>query len=170
MTARRLEWLKFSRSEVQLAEMVVRSHMRPHQLDASFGADPISRRACYRFFRDTGGPQREPTAGIHTALLALADYQGIYAASPPPNWTHYVRHIGELIAYVVTPGGFDGIRMPLVDGRQLMAHFRLPPGPLIGDLLEYLREAQAAGEIASTAEGLALAADWLAQEPRPLRV
>ena len=170
MAARRLEWLKFSHSEVQLAEMVVRSHMRPHQLDASFGADPISRRACYRFFRDTGGPQREPTAGIHTALLALADYQGIYAASPPPNWTHYVRHIGELIAYVVTPGGFDGIRMPLVDGRQLMAHFRLPPGPLIGDLLEYLREAQAAGEIASTAEGLALAADWLAQEPRPLRV
>lgn len=169
MTARRLDWLKFSRNEVQLAEKVVGAHMRPHHLDASFGADPISRRACYRFFRDTGGQQREHAAGIDTVMLALADYQGIYAASPPPNWADYVRHMAELVAYATAPDGFDEVRTPLVDGRQLMAHFQLPPGPQVGDLLERLREAQAAGEITSAEEGLALAAGWLAAPPPPER-
>ena len=170
MTARRLDWLKFSRNEVQLAEMVVRAHMRPHHLDASFGADAISRRACYRFFRDTGGAQRDNHAGIDTVLLALADYQGIYAASPPPTWQSYVRHMGELIEFALAPDGFDEIRTPLVDGRQLMACFQLPPGPLVGDILERLREAQAAGEIATAEEGLALAAGWLTgQQPSPER-
>ena len=167
MAAQRLEWLKFSRSEVQLAEIVLRAHMRPHQLDASFGADPISRRACYRFLRDTGGQQRYHAAALHTLMLALADYQGIHGVSPPPNWSNYVRHVGELLAYALAPGGFDAMRTPLVDGRQLMAHFQLPPGPLIGDLLEHLREAQAAGEIVTAADGLALAADWLTQALRP---
>lgn len=169
MTARRLDWLKFSRNEVQLAEMIVRAHMRPHHLDASFGIDPISRRARYRFFRDTGGQHRDHNAGIDTVLLALADYQGIYAASPPPNWQGYVRHLGELIAYALAPDGFHEMRTPLVDGRQLMACFQLPPGPLVGDLLERLREAQAAGEIATAEEGLSLAADWLAAPPPPQR-
>ncbi len=169
MTARRLDWLKFSRNEVQLAEKVVGAHMRPHHLDASFGADPISRRACYRFFRDTGSQQREHAAGIDTVMLALADYQGIYAASPPPSWTEYVRHMAELVAYATAPDGFDEVRTPLVDGRQLMARFQLPPGPQVGDLLERLREAQAAGEITSAEEGLALAAGWLAAPAPPER-
>ncbi len=169
MTVRRLEWLKFSRSEVQLAETVVSAHMRPHHLNASFGADAISRRACYRFFRDTGGVQRDNSAGIDTVLLALADYQGIYAASPPPNWADYARHMGELVAYATAPDGFDEVRTPLVDGRQLMARFQLSPGPHLGDLLERLREAQAAGEIATTEEGLELAAGWMAAAPPPER-
>ncbi|MCO5212865.1 MAG: HD domain-containing protein [Caldilinea sp.] len=169
MTARRLEWLKFSRNEVQLAETVVSAHMRPHHLDASFGADAISRRACYRFFRDTGGAQQDNSAGIDTVMLALADYQGIYAASPPPNWANYTRHMGELVAYATAPDGFEEVRTPLVDGRQLMARFQLPPGRHLRDLLERLREAQAAGEISTTEEGLDLAAGWLAVAPPPER-
>lgn len=51
-TVRRLESLKFSRYEITLAQnIILRGHMRPHLLHASFGADPISRRARYRFFR-----------------------------------------------------------------------------------------------------------------------
>jgi hypothetical protein len=42
-----------------------------------------------------------------------------------------------------------------------MAYFKLAPGPQIGALLEQLREAQAAGEIATPEEGLALAAELL---------
>ena len=56
------------------------------------------------------------------------------------------------------------MRTPLVDGHTLMAYFDLPPGRQVGALLEQLREAQAAGEIATVEAGLALAAELLARD------
>lgn len=165
LAEQRMEALKFSRYESSLMRAVVQAHMRPHLLHASFGADPLSRRACYRFFRDSASGNQaravEGEVGIDTVLLALADYQAIYAASPPPNWTDYVRHAAELIAFGLAPNGLTETRQPLVDGHTLMAYFKLAPGPQIGALLEQLREAQAAGEIATPEEGLALAAELL---------
>jgi hypothetical protein len=46
---------------------------------------------------------------------------------------------------------------PIVDGNDLMDALNLAPGPLVGSLLEAIREAQAAGEIRSRAAALALA-------------
>jgi hypothetical protein len=43
-----------------------------------------------------------------------------------------------------------------------MDALNIPPGPLVGRLLEQLREAQATGEIVSRDDALALAARWLA--------
>ncbi len=162
-TVRRLESLKFSRYEITLAQNVILGHMRPHLLHASFGADPISRRARYRFFRASEDRTAEAMAGIDTVLLALADYQAIFAASPPPAWPDYVRHMVELVEYGLAPDGLQEVRQPLVDGHTLMAYFDLRPGRQVGALLEQLREAQAAGEIATSEEGLALAAQLLAQ-------
>ena len=167
MAARRLDALKFSRVEAALMHAVIRAHMRPHLLHFSFGGEPISRRARYRFFRDSEGRTADALVGIATVLLALADYQAIYAASPPPAWADYVRHMGELIAYGLAPDGLDEVRAPLIDGHTLMAYFDLQPGRQVGVLLEQLREAQAAGEIATAEEGLALAAQLLAQAALP---
>ena len=47
--------------------------------------------------------------------------------------------------------------MPLVSGNDLMAELGLPSGKRIGELLEAIREAQAAGEIGTREEALALA-------------
>lgn len=163
LAVRRLESLKFSRYETLLAQTVIRSHMRPHHLHASFGADALSRRACYRFFRDAQGRGTEEHAGIDTVMLALADYQAIYAASPPPAWTTYVRHMGELVEFGFSPDGPGEIRVPLVDGHMLMGYFKLKPGKKVGALLEQLREAQAVGEITTPEEGLALAAALLSE-------
>lgn len=161
----RMDALKFSRYEALLMRTVIREHMRPHHLHTSFGADPLSRRACYRFFRDCASANLIRTAegevGIDILLLALADYQAIYAVSPPPDWDGYVRHIAELMAFGLAPSGLAVVRRPLVDGHTLMAYFKLTPGPQVGVLLEQLREAQAAGEIATPEEGLALAAELL---------
>jgi len=167
MAARRLDALKFSRVEAALIHAVIRAHMRPLLLHFSFGGEPISRRARYRFFRDSEGRTADALVGIATVLLALADYQAIYAASPPPAWADYVRHMGELIAYGLAPDGLDEVRAPLIDGHTLMAYFDLRPGRQVGVLLEQLREAQAAGEIATAEEGLALAAQLLAQDALP---
>jgi hypothetical protein len=42
-----------------------------------------------------------------------------------------------------------------------MRYFHLRPGPEIGGILERLQEAQAAGEIATPDEALAMAATWV---------
>jgi len=165
LAEQRMETLKFSRYETALMQGVIRAHMRPHHLHTSFGADSLSRRACYRFFRDSAQSTQRRTiegdVGIDTVLLALADYQAIYAMSPPPGWADYVRHAAELLAFGLAPDGLDEVRRSLVDGHTLMAYFKLAPGPQVGALLEQLREAQAAGEIATPEEGLALAAELL---------
>lgn len=167
LAGQRLDALRFSRSEADLVQAVIRAHMRPHLLHASFDGAPISRRACYRFFRDSGNRSSEALIGAMTVLLALADYQAIYAVSPPPAWDDYVQHMGQLLAYGLAPDGLDGVRTPLVDGHTLMAYFDLLPGRQVGLILEQLREAQAAGEIATPADALALAAQLLAQEVLP---
>jgi putative nucleotidyltransferase with HDIG domain len=164
MTRERLEALRFSRQEVQLAGEVVAAHMRPHHLHASFGNEPISRRACFRFFRGTGGRSLDLLGGIDVVLLALADYQATSMADPPPDWEGYLRHAVQLLTFALHAEGLDQVRRPLVDGHTLMRYFDLKPGPEIGDLLEYLQEAQAAGEIADADEALALAATWMLEK------
>lgn len=165
IAGRRMDALRFSRYESALVQSVIRAHMRPHHLHSSFGSDALSRRACYRFFRDSAlsshSGATEAHVGIDTVLLALADYQAIFAHSPPPDWPGYVRHAAELIAYGLAPHGLAEVRSPLVDGHTLMAYFKLAPGPQVGALLEQLREAQAAGEITTPEEGLSLAAELL---------
>lgn len=167
LAARRLDALRFSRFEVALTHAVIRAHMRPHLLHASFGGEAISRRAQYRFFCDNDGRAAETLVGVSTILLALADYQAIYAVSPPPEWPAYVQHMAELIDYGLAPNGFAEVRTPLVDGHTLMTYFDLSPGRQVGVLLEQLREAQAAGEIATPEAALALAAQLLVQNVLP---
>jgi tRNA nucleotidyltransferase/poly(A) polymerase len=163
MTNQRLSMLRFSRQEIDLATAVVRHHMRPHLLDASFRNAPISRRACYRFFRDVGGKQVDQPPGIDVAILALADYLSIHRESPPPAWQEYLAHVGDLLRFVLTEKGLERARLtPLVDGYLLMKHFSLAPGPLVGRLLEQIAEAQAAGEINSEREAIGYAGELLA--------
>lgn len=165
LAGQRMEALKFSRHEIALLQAVIRMHMRPHHLHAAFGDRPLSRRACYRFFRDASqsvyGSAAHADVGVATVLLALADYQAIFAESPP-DWAAYVRHAVELLRFGLEPDGLEDVRKPLVDGRMLMHYFKLEPGRQVGELLEQLREAQAAGEIKTPEEGLALAAELLA--------
>lgn len=157
----RLDHLRFSRHEIGLVRTVVENHTRPHLLNAGFLGKKISARAAYRFFRDTGGRQMEWPLGIDTLLLALADFQGTYP-EPPPQWAGYLQHVQELLAYAFAENGLRATqRQPLVDGHQLMTYLQLPPGPHIGRLLEQVLEAQAAGEIQTADEALALAARWL---------
>lgn len=164
MTRARLDALRFSRQEAQLGEVVVAAHMRPHHLHASFGENPLSRRACYRFFRDAGGRSFDVLPGVDVVMLALADYQATSMADPPPNWEGYLRHMVQLLEFAFHTEGLQQVRRPLVDGHTLMRYFNLQPGPEVGSLLERLQEAQAAGEIATPDEALAMAATWVLEK------
>ena len=162
----RLGRLRFSRSEVTLCQTVVQSHMHPHWLHASFGERPLSRRAMFRFFRKTGGLNSDFMPGIDVLLLALADYMAIHQGlnSPLENsalrqWRQYLEHIVQYLAFAFDDQGPQHIQQqPLANGHVLMHELGLSPGPQLGHIIEQLAEAQAAGEITTTAEAIERAA------------
>ena len=164
MATVRLEQLHFSRQEVGCAERVAANHMRPHLLHASFLGQPISRRAAYRYFRDSGERATNQLLGLEICLLALADALATHRTLSF-EWPEYLAHLEQLIAYAFAEDGFQQVRQaPLVDGHQLMRILNLQPGRQVGEILDYLLEAQAAGEIQTAEAALALAQQWLTEQ------
>lgn len=141
-----LERLRFSTREVKLVEGMVKHHMRPGQLSQE---GLPTRRAIYRYFRDIGD------AAVDTLFLGLADH---LAARGPrldmAEWRRHARLVEYVLAQYFEP---QGVAAPprLITGHDLIEVFELKPGPAIGNLLEAVREAQAAGEITSREEALA---------------
>jgi poly(A) polymerase len=112
---------------------------------------PPTRRALYRYFRDCGD------AGVETLFLSLADHLGTVGPRVSEvGWREHVALVNYILAKrfqeeeTISPSR-------LLDGDELMVELNLSPGPNIGRLLETIREAQAAGEISSRDEALALA-------------
>jgi len=140
-----LERLRFSSKEIKLVEVMVREHLRPGQMSQE---GLPTRRAIYRYFRDTEG------AGIDILFLSLADH--LATRGPNLELAGYKEH-ARMVEYVLTQH-FEQERVTipprLVSGHDLINTFGLSPGPKIGKLLEAVREAQASGEIATREEAL----------------
>jgi len=153
-----LRRLRFSAREVALAQTMVKAHLRPVQMGQQ---GPPTRRALYRYFRDCGD------AAIATLFLSLADHLGTVGPRVSPSgWRQHVA----LVNYILTKRfqEEETISPPkLLGGDELMAELELSPGPMIGRLIETLREAQAAGEISTREEALDLARTCIAGQPSP---
>lgn len=136
---------------------VVRHHMRPHHLVWA-GRTP-SRRAIYRFFRDTG------PAGADIALLVLADVLAAYEQTlPPETWEHYLE-LSRILLENWWERPEESVRPPaLLNGRDLIERFGLEQGPRIGQLLAQLQEAQASGEVVDQEGALRFIEDALAPD------
>jgi poly(A) polymerase len=137
--------LRFSTREIRLVETAIKFHMRPTQLSQG---DLPSRRALYRYFRDTGD------AGIDVLFLSLADHLATRGPSLDINlWKEHTKEVEFVLAQhfqsaeTVKP-------VKLIDGNDLINIFGLKPGPEIGELLEMVAEAKAIGEINSRDEAL----------------
>jgi poly(A) polymerase len=140
-----MERLRFSAREVKLVGVMVKSHLRPTQM--SHEGLPTSR-AIYRYFRDTG------EAGIDILFLSLADH----LATRGKNFdlAHWREH-AEIIACVLARHAEEEkltAPLRLVDGHDLIKLFGLSPGPRFAEILEAVREAQAAGEVNTREEAL----------------
>jgi putative nucleotidyltransferase with HDIG domain len=150
--------LRLSRSEVQRVATIVRYHMRPMMLTRE---PKVTRRAIYRFFRDTDGE-----AGVDVCLLALADHLGTAGvALDAEEWGRYVGVAATLLeAYfrkrsqVVEPPA-------LLTGKDIISALGIPQGPQIGRLLEALWEAQASGEVSTRDEALSFVEVQARQHP-----
>jgi tRNA nucleotidyltransferase/poly(A) polymerase len=141
-----LRRLRFSRGEVDLGRTIAAHRGRPGQLRS---AEAVTRRKVYRFFRDTG------EAGLDLLILFLADRLAARGmSSDQDQWEGDVEFAAALLrdyyerhAEVISPP-------KLVSGDNLMEAFGLVEGPRVGELLEAVREAQAAGEIRTRQEAL----------------
>jgi len=107
-----------------------------------------SGRAIYRYFRDT------EEAGIATIFLNLADH----LAARGPNlelaaWQAHTRMANYILEEHFKQSAVIK-QEKLIDGDDLIKIFGMPPGPEIGNILEQLHEARAAGEITDRNEAL----------------
>jgi poly(A) polymerase len=112
------------------------------------GEEMPSHRAIYRYFRDTGD------VGIDTIFLNLADH---LATRGPDLILEEWRGHAQRLSYVLEEHlREESIVAPpkLISGHDLIDIFGMRPGREIGELLEAVREAQAAGEVVTREEAL----------------
>lgn len=140
--------LRFSVRERRLVSLLVEEHLRPGQLTS--GGGPPSRRALFRYFRDTGD------AALDVLFLSLADH---LAARGPrmrvTSWRNHVAYVNHIMARRHLEESL--VEPPrLVTGHDVMAALGIGPGPEVGRLLRAVEEAHGAGEIHTREDALAL--------------
>ena len=160
VVADRAHTFNLSNDEIDRLRAIIKNHMRIHSF-----ADRVinekqtpSRKAIYRFFRDSG------EAGVDLVLLGLADLRATRAhALTIEIWNAYLdaarillENYWERPQEIITPPR-------LLDGHELMKELGIKPGPAVGQLLESIRENQAAGKIENREQALAFAREELAK-------
>lgn len=141
--------LRLSNDEVEIVTRVVACHLRPTLLE---NEGRVTNRAAHRFYREAGD------AGIDVCILALADRRGTYAPHGYGENDVRVRAVCARLLDVYFRGHATIVAPPLlVDGRSLMNELGLEPGRRVGELLEAIREAQAAGEVTTREDAFAFA-------------
>ncbi|MFA5873404.1 MAG: HDIG domain-containing metalloprotein [Anaerolineales bacterium] len=143
--------LAMSNDEATRLETVIRNHMRIlfHTNRLVREGKPPSRRAVYRFFRDTGA------AGVDVCLLTLADMRATYEQTlPQETWAAALDVVRLMLENWFEKPAESIAPTPLVNGDDLMRELNLQPGKIIGELLEAVREAQAMGEVSTREQAL----------------
>ncbi len=150
-----LQRLRFSNHEVEYIETLVYNHLRPTQMSKE---GPPTERAVYRFFRDNA------EAGPGVLYLAMADY---LACRGPLFTMSEWRNVCKLISFILQEHRRQEATIApsrLIDGRELMQELDIEPGPVVGGLLEAIREAQAAGLVRTREDALELALRTIGSE------
>lgn len=148
--------LRLSTNEIHRIRTIILHHMRPLWLANS--TTPISRRAIYRFYRDTGA------AGIDICLFSLGDVWATYGHTLPQGvWRNHLDAV-RLLMNAWWEQNSQLISPPLlINGHDLIQALALEPGPQVGRLLEAIREAQAEGKVVDREGAIALARTELLQ-------
>ncbi|MCJ7435889.1 MAG: HD domain-containing protein, partial [Anaerolineales bacterium] len=158
IAASRAEALHLSNDEADRVKTIIANHMRFHFFTGRMEAEKKepSRKAIYRFFRDSG------EAGVDLILLGLADLRGTRAhALTQANWASALD-----VARILFENYFERpqetIAPPrLLIGHELMRDLNLESGPTIGQLLEAIREEQASGKIETRTQAFTFARAWM---------
>jgi poly(A) polymerase len=158
IAAERARAFNLSNDEIQRLTAIIRNHMRIHFHSSRMEGEhkTPSRKAIYRFFRDSG------EAGVDLVLLGLADLRATRANTlTQETWSAcldacriFLENYWERPDEIVSPPR-------LLDGNDLMRELNLQPGKAIGELLEAIREGQATGKIDTRQKAMQFAEEWL---------
>jgi poly(A) polymerase len=141
-----LRRLRFSNEEIALVSTTIAHHLRPVWL--AVGA-AVTDRAVYRFFRATG------KVGVDVAIHSWCDQRATYGQ------TEYSVPEAELQAVIARLldryyHAHDRTVEPpqLLNGREVMKTLGIKSGPRVGQVLDELREAEAAGEVSTREQAI----------------
>ncbi len=111
----------------------------------------FDRRSIYRYFHQNGD------VGVDLAFIALATYASrVGGEFIQLEWLRLLENCEVLLqAWYSQPEIINP--KPFLNGNDLMFHFDLNPGPMLGEIIEEMKEEQAAGNIQSKEDAI----DWI---------
>ena len=164
-----LRALRFSNETIATVTAVVTHHLRPGNLVAG---GEITDKAAYRFFRDLGehavalllvcwadhasylpAQQLKRLLPVASADPAAFDPATVRPAAARKTLRH-LQYISQLLRRRFAEPSRSVPKL-LVDGHDVMKALDIAPSPLVGKILEEVREAQAEGRVGSKKEALA---------------
>jgi hypothetical protein len=115
-----------------------------------------SRKAIYRFFRDSG------KAGVDLVLLGLADLRGTLGPALTQGTWAAALDVARILLENYWERPQETVAPPrLLNGHELMSELGLEPGRIVGQLLEEIREGQATGKVETREQALEFAREHL---------
>jgi poly(A) polymerase len=138
--------LKSGKNDIETAVFLVSNHMRPSTLTKN---NIVTKKAALKFFRDIG----DNTPDL--LILSMSDWYSykklkVFSSKGLKIQEKSVR---ELLKYYYELKNAEPLPK-IIDGNIIMKKFNLKPGPWIGELLNFIAEAQLEGEIFNTDEAL----------------
>ena len=149
--------LRLSLREKETLKKLIFWHLRPGYL-----ADQVnpSRRAIYRFFRDTNHE------GVAVILLSLSDWRA--TRGPITDARKRKRH--EKIMLGLIDKYFENKKkkplLRIIDGYDIMDKFKIAAGPLIGEALRKVKEEQTLGKISTKTQAYKYVQTIINRPPR----
>jgi tRNA nucleotidyltransferase/poly(A) polymerase len=149
MAAARGKALAFSSVEIDFIRRMIKNHMKKElQQDAKNNHLDIW---LYRFFK------KAKSAGVAVSLLHLADVFATYEENlTMERWQSALEFTRQILdGWFIR---FDRVVEPikLISGDEIIDRYKLSPGNLINELIEFVRENQAAGVISNREDAFLL--------------
>jgi tRNA nucleotidyltransferase/poly(A) polymerase len=156
--SRRGHAFNLSNDEIDRIKKIVSNHMRFHYFTDRLivKKEEPSRKAIYRFFRDSG------EAGADLIPLGLADLRGTRDHTLTDEYWSAALTVADIFLGNYFEKREETVSPPrLVDGNDMIKEFHLEPGRIIGEVLEAVREAQAMGLVRTREQAIQFARNWL---------
>lgn len=148
---------RWSREQTSAVARLIAMHMHPFHLCNVGRSAAVSARAILKLCRRAG----ELLDGLF--LLAMADSLASLGAEKPPHMEEELRQLLGRVRELYEERIDEALHgPPLVNGRDLIDHFGLTPGPLFAELLDQVTAARVEGVVGDRASALAYVAELLA--------
>ncbi|MBI1795062.1 MAG: HD domain-containing protein [Chloroflexi bacterium] len=159
----RARLFNLSNDEIERLQTIIQNHMRFHFFVSRMegGKKEPSRKAIYRFFRESG------EGGVDLVLLGLADLRGTRGHTLNQETWAAALDVARILLENYWEKPQETVAPPrLVDGHDAIKEYNMKQGPLVGLLLEAIREAQAMGKVSTRAEAIEFGRAWVKENQK----